>query len=90
MTFLLSESVRLYGPADLGRAEDLAGRTAIAVENARLYQELKDADHRKTRVPGDAGPRAAQPYWFRSRNAVHPAEASRRDRKSRTRMASWR
>ena len=48
MTFILSESCRSYGPADLALAEDLARRTAIAVENARLYQELKDADRRKT------------------------------------------
>ena len=47
MTFL-SLPGRLYGPADLGRALDLAVRTAIAVENARLYQELIESDHRKS------------------------------------------
>ena len=48
MTFGLSGSSRSYGAPDLALAEDLARRTAVAVENARLYQELKDADRRKT------------------------------------------
>ena len=47
ISFIAAESGRRYGPADLRLAQDLAGRAAIAVENARLYEELKDADHRK-------------------------------------------
>ena len=39
ITFVTSESGRTYGPADLQLAKDLARRAAIAVENARLYQE---------------------------------------------------
>ncbi len=47
MTFVAAESGRHYDDADLGAAEDLARRAAIAIENARLYQELRDSDRRK-------------------------------------------
>ena len=47
ITFIAAESGRRYGPADLAVAEDLAHRAAVAVENARLYQEVREADRRK-------------------------------------------
>jgi PAS domain S-box-containing protein len=47
VTFITAESGRLYTAADLVVAEDLAGRAAVAVENARLYQALQEADRRK-------------------------------------------
>jgi PAS domain S-box-containing protein len=47
LTFLTAESGRRYGPADLRLAEDLAQRAAIAVENARLYGALREADRLK-------------------------------------------
>lgn len=47
MTFVAAESGRRYEPQDLSMAEDLAHRAAIAVENARLYQEVRDAGRRK-------------------------------------------
>lgn len=47
VTFVSAESGHHYGPADLELAEDLARRAAIAIENARLYAELRDADRRK-------------------------------------------
>ncbi len=47
MTFVGGESGRRYVAADLVMAEDLAHRAAIAIENARLYQQVRDADHRK-------------------------------------------
>jgi len=47
LTLALGESGRLFTPADLGYAEDLAGRAAIAIDNARLYREVQDADRRK-------------------------------------------
>jgi signal transduction histidine kinase len=34
---------RRYGPADLDLAEELARRAAMAIDNARLYQEAQDA-----------------------------------------------
>ena len=39
---------RRFGADDLPVAEDLARRVAIALENARLYRELREADRRKT------------------------------------------
>ena len=34
-------------PADLALAEDLAGRAAIAIDNARLYRDIQEADRHK-------------------------------------------
>src|SRR5437867_13148000 len=39
MSFASSESRRRFGQADLELAEDLAHRAAVAVVNARLYEE---------------------------------------------------
>lgn len=47
LTFVGAESGRRYTLADLALAEDLARRAAIAVENARLYSEIREADRRK-------------------------------------------
>jgi PAS domain S-box-containing protein len=47
MSFVAAESRRRYTADDLAIAEDLAHRAAIAVENARLYSELKASDRRK-------------------------------------------
>ncbi len=47
VTFVAAESGRRYDATDLAVAEDLAGRAAVAVENARLYGELREADRHK-------------------------------------------
>jgi signal transduction histidine kinase/integral membrane sensor domain MASE1/ActR/RegA family two-component response regulator len=47
ITFIAAESGRRYEPSDLAAAEDLAQRAAVAIENARLYQALLEADRRK-------------------------------------------
>ncbi|HWG47207.1 MAG TPA: PAS domain S-box protein [Gemmataceae bacterium] len=47
LSFVMAESGRRYQAEDLALAEDLAHRAAVAVENARLYQELQEADRRK-------------------------------------------
>jgi PAS domain S-box-containing protein len=47
MTFVSAESGRRYTADDLAVAEDLAHRATIAIENARLYQEVREADRRK-------------------------------------------
>jgi PAS domain S-box-containing protein len=47
VTFIDAESGRRYDERDLAVAENLAHRAAIAIENARLYQEVRDADRRK-------------------------------------------
>jgi signal transduction histidine kinase/ActR/RegA family two-component response regulator len=40
-------SGRRYDPADLALAEDLTGRAALALDNARLYREIQEEDRRK-------------------------------------------
>ena len=47
LTFATAESGRRYTDADLALATDLAHRAAVAVENAQLYQALREADRRK-------------------------------------------
>lgn len=47
ISFLTADSRRRYGAADLALAEDLAHRTGIALDNAHLYQELREADRLK-------------------------------------------
>jgi len=47
LTFATSESGRRYTETDLTLAKDLAHRAAVAIENTRLYQALRDADRRK-------------------------------------------
>jgi GAF domain-containing protein len=44
------ESGRCYGKAALELAEELAGRAALAVDNARLYQEAKNEIAERVRV----------------------------------------
>ena len=46
-TFASTTSGRRYGAGDLAFAEELARRAAIALENARLYQEVRETDRRK-------------------------------------------
>ncbi|MEG4349285.1 PAS domain S-box protein [Microcoleus sp. LAD1_D3] len=43
ITFVFTESDRHYRLEDLALAEDLAGRAAIAIDNARLYNETQQA-----------------------------------------------
>jgi PAS domain S-box-containing protein len=43
LTLVAAESERTYGPKDLGLAEDLARRAALAIDNALLYRREHDA-----------------------------------------------
>ncbi len=43
----MGESQRTFRPEDLALAEELAGRAAVALDNARLYREIQDGDRRK-------------------------------------------
>ncbi|MEH2117156.1 AAA family ATPase [Nostoc sp.] len=43
ISFVTAESKRRYSIADLSLAEDVAHRAAIAIDNARLYQEAQQA-----------------------------------------------
>jgi PAS domain S-box-containing protein len=47
VAFIAAESGRRYDANDLAVAEDLAYRAAVAIENARLYQAVREADRRK-------------------------------------------
>ena len=38
---------RRFGPADVALAEDLAGRAAVAIDNAFLYRDIQESDRRK-------------------------------------------
>lgn len=49
ITFATTVSARRYDVADLGLAEDLARRCALAVDNARLYREAQEANRTKDR-----------------------------------------
>lgn len=45
--FMTAESGRIYSSSDLAWAEDLARRAASAIDNSRLYAEIREADKRK-------------------------------------------
>ena len=47
ITFIAAESGRRYNIDDLAVTEDLAQRAAVAIDNARLYQEVREANRRK-------------------------------------------
>jgi PAS domain S-box-containing protein len=47
VSFVAAESGRRYTRADLVFAEELARRAAVAIENAQLYAELREADRLK-------------------------------------------
>lgn len=47
ITFLSAESGRQYNEADLALASELTHRAAMAVDNARLYQEAQEASRMK-------------------------------------------
>ena len=70
LTFASTESGRRYGPDDLRLAEDLAHRAAIAVENARLYEELRGNDRRKNEFLATLAHELRNPL-APIRNAIH-------------------
>jgi GAF domain-containing protein len=55
LTFVFGESGRRHTPADLALAEELAGRAALALDNARLHREIKASEER-FRTLADAMP----------------------------------
>ena len=52
ISLTLGPGDRRYDAADLALAEDLAGRAAMAVENARLYKQASDANRLKDEFLG--------------------------------------
>jgi signal transduction histidine kinase len=49
ISFVSTSEDHLYGPEDLRLAEDLAGRAALAIEKAQLYQQAQRASEAKSR-----------------------------------------
>ncbi len=47
MAFAMLDSGRRYTTADIDLVRDLANRTAIALDNRRLYREIEERDRRK-------------------------------------------
>jgi signal transduction histidine kinase/DNA-binding response OmpR family regulator len=47
LSLVLGDSARKFRPEDLALAEELAGRAAVAMDNARLYREIQEGDRRK-------------------------------------------
>ncbi len=43
----MGQGGRRFDPADVSIAQELAGRIAIAIDNARLYREIQEGDRRK-------------------------------------------
>ncbi len=50
LTLVTAESVRQFGGPDLSTAEDLANRLAMAIENARLYDDAQRAVRAREQV----------------------------------------
>ncbi len=61
---------RRRNPADVALAQDLAGRAAIALDNARLYSEVQEADRRKNEFLSMLAHELRNPL-APIRNAVH-------------------
>ncbi len=55
LTLVAAESGRRYGAADLALAEALARRAAVAVANARLFREAREATRRRDAFLARAG-----------------------------------
>jgi CheY-like chemotaxis protein/two-component sensor histidine kinase len=66
----MGRSGRRYGAAEHSLAEDLAGRAAIALDNARLYQNIQEADRRKNEFLAMLAHELRNPL-APVRNAVH-------------------
>jgi PAS domain S-box-containing protein len=47
LSFIMAESGRHYGAEDLALAEDLASRAALAISNAKLYQDSQESSRLK-------------------------------------------
>ena len=55
ISFVTAESGRLYGDFDLAVARELAGRAALAVDNARLYRRAQETESRYRAIFEGAG-----------------------------------
>jgi PAS domain S-box-containing protein len=78
ITFVAAESGRLFDSTDLAVAIDLAHRATIAMENARLYSEVREADRRKDEFLAMLAHELRNPL-APIRNAVHILKQSGAD-----------
>jgi PAS domain S-box-containing protein len=87
ISLLLSGTGRSYGAADLAQAEELARRAALALDNARLYTEAREADQRKDEfiamlaheLRNPLAPIVSSLYMLRRHSAPGDEAASARD-----------
>lgn len=70
MTLAMGPSGRTHSTADLALATDLAARAAIALDNARLYQNIQQEDERKNQFLAMLAHELRNPL-APIRNAVH-------------------
>ncbi|HXG13045.1 MAG TPA: response regulator [Gemmataceae bacterium] len=70
LTLAVGPSGRRYDAADLTLAEDLAGRAAISLDNARLYRNIRESDQRKNEFLSMLAHELRNPL-APIRNAVH-------------------
>ncbi len=47
ITFVAADRDRRYGPADVMLADDIASRCALAIDNARLHRQAREAQHQR-------------------------------------------
>ena len=47
LTLVMGDSGRAFRAEDVALADELAGRAAVALDNARLYREIQEGDRRK-------------------------------------------
>jgi PAS domain S-box-containing protein len=93
ITFVQAESSRRYGPAELAVAEELGRRAALAVDNARLYQEANEQREAAERLRDSldrvllVAPRLAQPSSTPAQVAAIVCHAAREV--FGCHMASW-
>ena len=75
LALALGDSGRRFAPGDLALADDLAGRAAIALDNARLYRDVQEADRRKNEFLAMLAHELRNPL-APIRNAVHILRAA--------------
>ncbi len=78
MNWVISESDRRYTRADLALARDLAARAAMAIENARFYEEAREEVRRREAFLAVLGHELRNPLGAIS-NAVHVLQAAGHD-----------
>jgi PAS domain S-box-containing protein len=87
VSLLTAESGRRYDADDLAQAEELARRAALALDNARLYTDAREADRRKDEFLAMLGHELRNPlapivsslHLLRRRASDDPETAAARD-----------